>query len=72
MELREGQEFLLSPQGVDCHQLKIIFMPKWLIFGRPALGPYTTNSSHKSLSFLIYERKNIISTSQDFCEDSMN
>lgn len=35
------------------------------------IGP-ATNSSHKNLSFLIYERERVISTSQSLSEDSMS
>ena len=39
-QLREGQQFLLSLQGLPCLQLKIIHMPKQHILGKPVLNPY--------------------------------
>lgn len=39
VQFREGREVPLDLEGLDCFQLKIIFIPKWPILGQPGFGP---------------------------------
>lgn len=34
----------MSPQGLNCLQLKIVHTPKCHILGRPVLNPYSSNN----------------------------
>ena len=42
MQLREEQGLPLDLEGLDCFQLKIVFIPKWPILGQPVFGPHSS------------------------------
>ena len=52
--LREREQFLLSPPGLRCLQLKKIHRPKWHILGTPVLIPF---NSYLTLKFTMWNMR---------------